>query len=124
MKRGLSVVLLAMALTACASTSAFMKNNRENLTRLSYGMTKEEAHSVMGREGVRNYNNPYRTAMYMGKEGKPVEVFYYWTDHTTPYGIPERDLTPVVFKDGRVVGWGREFWSEFVTKYELRIKRE
>ena len=119
--RNLFFVALVL-LAAC--TSSFLKANRENLARLEFGMTKEQAHAVMGREGVKNYNNPYRTAMFMGKDGRPVEVFYYWTDHTVEKGVPDRDLTPVVFHDGKVVGWGREFWSEFVNKYEIRIKSE
>lgn len=115
-------VTAVLVLSACIGT--FIKDNRENLSRLSYGMTKDEVHGVMGREGLRNYNNPYRTAMYMGKDGKPIEVFYHWTDYTVPKGIPDQDLTPVVLRDGKLVGWGREFWSDFVTKYELRIKSE
>lgn len=117
--RAAIIVCAVLLLTACAN--AFISKNRANLTRLNLGMTKDEVHSVMGREGYRYQGNPYRSAMYLAADGKPVEAFYYWTDHTAN-GVPDKDLTPVVFNDGKVVGWGREFWTEYVSKYEVRIK--
>ncbi len=116
------ILLLVFVLFGCSSLGTFALENRQNLIKLEYGMTKSEVHSVMGQKTVRSHNNPYRTAMYMSKEGLPIEVFFYWTDRTKSYGVSDNELTPVVFSNGKVVGWGREFWMEFVQKIELRIK--
>jgi hypothetical protein len=97
-------------------------NNRQNLAKLNYGMTDSEVTAIMGTETFKSRNNPYRTAMFRNNDGKQINVWYYWTDQRG-YRDDEK-LTPVVFSDGKVIGWGREFWSEFVTKYEIRIKSE
>lgn len=80
----------------------------------------------MGRERLdrleARVSNPHRTAMQIGKDGAPIEVFYYWTDGTFVDGIQDSELTPVVFVNGKVVGWGREFWMEYVRKYEIRMR--
>lgn len=118
------IVLCLLLLTSCRGAGEFLFENRQNLSHLAPGLTKVEVHAVMGQEPVRNFNNPYRTAMHFGEDGRVVEVFYYWTDGTLYNGIEDHELTPVVFIDGAVIGWGREFWTEFVTKHEVRIKTE
>lgn len=41
------------------------------------------------------------------------------------YGTADSDFTPIVFdKNGKVIGWGRNFFTEHVKKYEINIKRE
>jgi hypothetical protein len=124
MKHKCVVALCLVFMFGCSSAGRMLFENRQNLSNLSPGMSKVEVHTVMGQQPVRNFNNPYRTAMYIGKDGKPVETFYYWTDGNQSNGIADNELTPVVFVDGKVIGWGREFWTEFVTKYELRTKTE
>jgi len=111
-------------LFGCASAGKFIQRNRINLSHLRYGMTKAEVHGVMGQESYGSANNPYRSAMHSGKDGTSIEVFYYWTDGSWRGGITDDELTPVVFSNGALIGWGREFWTEFVNKYELRIKME
>lgn len=85
-------------------------------------MTKEEVHEVMGTKSAGPYNNPYRTAMQYDENNEPIEVFYYWTDGSYVGGITDNELTPVVFQNGKVIGWGREFFTEFVQKYEFRFR--
>jgi hypothetical protein len=124
MKYSYILALCFLTLAGCSSLSKFLSDNRQHLAHLEAGMSKGEVHAIMGQESARNYNNPYRTAMYPREDGKRVDVFYYWTDGSVSQGISDNELTPVVFVDGKVVGWGREFWSEFVTKYEVRIKTQ
>ena len=100
----------------------FISENRKNLARLNIGMSKAEVHSIMGQKTVRSFNNPYRTAMKYNKNNEPLEVFYYWTDGLSDDGIQDHELTPVVFVNGKVIGWGREFFSEYINKYEIRIR--
>lgn len=116
--------LLSCVLLGCASYSSFTLLNRQNLTQLQLGMTKEQVHEVMGIQTFRKYNNPYRTAMGT-KNDEVTEVFYYWTDGTASGGIEDNELTPVVFLNGKVIGWGREFFSEYdVEKIDIRIESE
>lgn len=111
------VLLIAIGIiTACAheSLGTFIGDNRQKLMNLAPGMTKERVNSVMGQNKVRSYANPYRTALTQAPDGALMEVYYYWTDGTALDGIQDYELTPVVFNNGKVVGWGREFWSEYV----------
>ena len=41
------------------------------------------------------------------------------------YGTADSDFTPVVFDEkGKLVGWGRNFFTEHVKRYEIKIKKE
>ncbi len=41
------------------------------------------------------------------------------------YGTTDGDFTPVVFdSSGKVVGWGRNFFTEHVRRYDVRIRNE
>ena len=122
MNRFVLLALCAVLAGSCAGRVTL--RNRQNLTRLNHGMSKDQVHAVMGRDVRRGVNNPYRTAMYMDKEGHPVEVFYYWTDGSLAGGIDDEELTPLVFRDGMLMGWGRAFWSDFVSKYDLRVQQD
>ncbi len=53
-------------------------------------------------------HSPYRTAT-VESGGVAYEVLFYYTGGTSPEGqITEAQLTPVLIKDGTLVGWGRE----------------
>ena len=134
MKRFLIITVVIGLFGGCVSVSTFIQNNRMNLAKLSYGMPKEQVNEIMGQETVHSANNPYRTAMFMSSEGVQIEVFYYWTDvgryGVGPLGVPhvsgivtDDELTPVVFNNGKVVGWGREFWNDYSKKFELTVKQ-
>jgi len=92
-----------------------IKKNNANLTLLSAGMTKEKVLEVMGKP-ERSEGYPwgsawlYRTSMSMGVEG-------------SIYGQVDADYTPVMFdKNDDLQGWGRNYYEQFTTKYELTIK--
>ena len=138
MKKMLSV-LLCLGLCGCATTmSDIITPNREGLLKLSVGMTKEEAINIMPKEkrtvipfegpytgligrGL-TVNNPYRSEILQGKD-KTFEVIYYVTDiKTSENVITDDDLTPLVFDNGRLIGWGWSFLNENVRKYEIRIR--
>ncbi len=106
--------LLSCVLYGCAvGLGSFVAANRHNLAEVQYGMTPEQVHAVMGQQTVRKrYGNPFRTAMHRDENDEPVDVFYYWTDGSALDGIQDNELTPVVFRSGHVIGWGREFFAE------------
>ena len=110
--------------------SHFRALNRQSLSYLEIGMTKEAVMDRMG-EGFATdvytnlqsvtATNPYKSAMYT-VQGRDYEVLYYYTDSVrkrrlsvhlpgiekaTP--ILDEELTPVVLQNNRVVGLGRAF---------------
>jgi len=112
--------------------------NRTNLLKLSLGISKDEAISIMGTKPIgANYTelsgkrkitrgititNPYRSEILQGKD-KTLEVIYYVTDDKNNDGaISDDELTPLVFDNGKLIGWGWSFLENNVRKYELRIR--
>lgn len=114
MRNALLSALVGSTLLGCSlGLGPFLAENRHNLTKLQYGMTKEQVHAVMGQQTVRKqYSNPFRTAMHLNENNESIEVFYYWTDGSGMDGVQDEELTPVIFNSGQVIGWGREFFNQ------------
>lgn len=93
-------------------------------------MSKDDVLGIMGTKTVRAYQkgkaieitNPYRNEILRGKD-KILEVVYYVTDVKKDDGaITDDELTPLVFEDGKLTGWGWSFLDDAVKKYEIRIR--
>ena len=135
--RPVGLVLVAVCcwgfFVGCAdlgNLSHFRALNRQNLSHLEIGMTKETVMERMG-EGFATdvytnlqsvtATNPYKSEMYT-VDGTDYEVLYYYTDSVRKKRlnihlpglekaspILDEELTPVVLQSHRVVGWGRAF---------------
>jgi outer membrane protein assembly factor BamE (lipoprotein component of BamABCDE complex) len=83
--------------------------NRGNLNKLEVGMSKEQVTTIMGK--------PYQREVSGERE--------YWLYETERKNIyrttPSEYLTPVVFEDGKVAGWGRNYWVEKEKKFDVKI---
>jgi hypothetical protein len=117
-------VLILFIIFGCASTVEQLRTkNRENLLRLSFGMTKFDVLQIMGTETIESVNNPYRVETPKGKDGSLYEVLFYNTDKKKKGDrITDGDLTPLVFKDNALIGWGWAFLSEVVPNYQYQIE--
>ena len=134
------IVLMCLGMVGCAYTtmSKATAPNRKNLLKLSIGISKEEAINIMGietfvtgRQGVIRgvddlppvtINNPYRSEILQGKS-KTLEVVYYVTDvKKDDNAITDDELTPLVFDNGKLIGWGWAFLEENIKKYEIRVR--
>jgi len=63
--------------------------------------------------------NPHRTATFEAG-GHAWEVFFYYTHLVRDDGlVTEDELTPVVLRDGILVGHGWEFWAAQVSAYGI-----
>jgi hypothetical protein len=110
--------------------------NRENLNRLSLGMSKEKVLEVMGVESFKTkepfgsgrqsetISNPYRTEILTSKDGQTAfeVLFYYTDDKQRDDAITDDELTPLVIQNGKLVGWGWSFMDQTVAKYEIRVR--
>lgn len=142
MKKILTLVL-CLGLVGCSTVSQVVAPTRENLLKLSIGMTKEEALNTMGRGTATGYTygtamnvlsfganagynvkitNPYRSEILQGKD-RTFEVIYYVTDvKKDDNAITDDELTPLVFDNGKLIGWGQSFLQDNVQKYEIRMR--
>jgi len=127
-----TVLLVAFPFVAQAGAGKVRNKNRENLNRLSVGMTKEEVLKVMGTKTLRGggiygtgkISNPYRTETLLSGDGKTtLEVLFYYTDKKKADGaITDDELTPLVLKEGKLIGWGWSFIDQAKQIYEIRIR--
>jgi hypothetical protein len=98
--------------------------NRGNLKSLSVGMSKEQAMAVMGTRAFRDDDdgdfvvpNPYRTESYQALDGTMYELLSYYTDlNKSDYKLSKDEMTPLIFENGKLIGWG---WV-FVDKLDMR----
>ena len=128
------LAVLVLLLSGCTSLDSIRAKNREGLSRLAVGITKDKVFEIMGNktmiarlwspesEAVKQINNPYRVETLKGKDDQIHEVLFYYTDLKSYDGaIKDDELTPIVLTDGLVVGWGWSFLNANVTKYHYQI---
>jgi outer membrane protein assembly factor BamE (lipoprotein component of BamABCDE complex) len=124
MRKTIILLISVLFLSGCATLDSIRLVNRERLLQLSIGMTKQEVLKIMGTkretDGFQTINNPYRSETLQGKD-KTFEVLYYYTDKKkADDAITDDELTPLVFEEGKLVGWGWGFLQENIQKYEIR----
>jgi Protein of unknown function (DUF3192) len=130
--RARAFLLLALLLPGCSTLfidplEQLREANKRNLERVSVGHTRLEVESIMGTEraggglpevafGRVQYlqaRNPMRVDAVRGRDGASYEVLFYYTDvHAKDDKITDDELTPVVLRDGKVVGVGHPFLAE------------
>lgn len=78
-------------------------NNRKHVSQLETNMTYE---SVVRKMGVADFNEMHE------KDNHTFRVLFYRTQRTMDDGLTTKDeCTPLVFKDGMLVGWGNSAYQ-------------
>jgi len=94
--------------------------NRANLKNIAIGISKRYTIKTMGTDPIWAYKNrealeipnPYKTEI-LRSENQIFEVIYYVTDvKDNELSITDDELTPIVFKNNVLVGWGWPYLSE------------
>ena len=103
------LMIVAVALVGCAVTPGYDNAaNNANTAKLSIGMTKAQVLDIMGQAAM---NESYKT-----KSGGVMEFLMY--ANTFPQ---RRDShwTPICIIDGKLEGWGRNFYDD-----TIKIRKE
>jgi hypothetical protein len=118
------ILALVLILSGCSNiyldTSDLLRaQNTANLAKLTAGLRKQVAMEMMGTEASKGVfmwiDNPYRSEALTGKDGESYEVLYYYTDlKQRDDKITDDELTPLVFQDGKLIGWGYPFLDQRV----------
>ena len=128
MKKSIITVIVISFLSGCLSMESIRTKNRENLNGLSMGMTKQEVLTKMGTLTIRaddgsKVSNPWRTEILKGNDKEYYEVLFYYTDTKKADGaITDDELTPLVLKENKLIGWGWSFLNDNITKYQIDIR--
>ena len=108
---GLCAGLGAMILTGCATVNPYQraKENVANSKLLRVGMTKAEVLKIMG--------EPERNETF----NQPDVWFYYFETNWLDGFITEDECFPLLFKDGKLIGWGNAFYTRHRIENRDRI---
>jgi hypothetical protein len=80
------------------------ESNRDGLSRISLGMSKEQVTTLMG---TADFNEAYI------QQDKEVHVLFYRTQRVKGDGKTTKDeCTPVVISNNAVVGWGEKAYTK------------
>ncbi len=97
MKKGILLLFLALFFAGCESMYPAVEKSKN----LRVGMTKEEVLAIMG--------EPLTEESFC----RPNIWFYYvetiWADGLNT----EDECMPLVFVDGKLAGWGREYYNDY-----------
>lgn len=107
-KLSLVAVITTIFLTACGGFPALRDGNREKISQLQLGMSKAQVEAIMGNSGFMDVKQPYRREVFESN-GKAYEVLFYYTDFIQDFQPMDTGMTPVVFRDGRFIGAGRDY---------------
>ena len=129
MKKVLPLLILCQViLLGCGpSLSTIQSTNRINLNKISLGMTKKEVLDIMGTTTIKIgdgslLSSPYRSETLF-ENGKNYEIHFFYTDLKKEDGvITDDELTPVVYFEGKVCGYGWFYLKDNIKKYQISIK--
>jgi len=126
--RILAICLLLAAVsggcyTAGGTCDLARTQNRKRISGLSPGMRKEQVLEIMGEqtitcrmikkslfspEVIKSFENPVKSETLQA-ENRTLEVVYYYTEERGDRKLMDEELTPLVFEEGVLIGWGRVF---------------
>ena len=106
MKKAILILLLLSGLMAgCGAVKGLEASvNRNQLDKLSVGMTTNQVRRAMGK--------PYKSE-FLG----PKQVWYYITEWQSDGQTTLDEMTPLVFENDVLLGWGHNFISRSARRY-------
>jgi hypothetical protein len=123
MRKVLSGALIAsigvLLLAGCGSyleINGIAKKNRAAMPRITPGITPDAVVRIMEGE-------PYLTELFKGKEGEQILVYKYIIRAANNYNnLTDDDLTPFIFVNNFLDGWGWSYLETASKKYEFVVK--
>ncbi len=97
-----------------------LENNARIMT-LQPGMTPEQVMEHIGPSSNSRIPNPFRSEMYPAGDDI-FRAFFFYSGTGLVSSIPDSDLTPVVFKNESLEGWGWSYWESTAKQYNISIR--
>ena len=97
-----------------------LQNNARIMT-LQRGMTPEQVIEHIGLSNNFRVPNPVRSEMYPAGDDI-FRAFFFYSGTGLVASILDSDLTPVVFKNESLDGWGWLYWESTAKQYNIRIR--
>ena len=116
-----SAILSGCALAGLRDFSAITRQNNTRIMTLQRGMTPEQVIEHIGPSYNSDVPNPVRSEMYPAGDDAFRALFFYSGTGLVDR-IFDRDLTPVVFKNESLDGWGWLYWESTAKQYNIHIR--
>lgn len=109
MKKAILILLLLSGLiTGCGATKGIEASiNRNQLDKLNVGMKTDQVRRAMGK--------PYKSEFLGSKQ-----IWYYITEWQSDGKTTMDEMTPLVFENNVLLGWGHNFLSGNSRRYRSR----
>ncbi len=110
MKKVIIVLLLSGLLGGCGAMKGIEASvNRSQLDKLKVGMTTNQVRKAMGR--------PYKSEFYGTKQ-----MWFYITEWQSDGHTTSDEMTPLVFENDILLGWGDHFLDGNIRRYRSRTR--
>lgn len=110
MKKAIIILLLSGLLSGCGAVKGLQASaNRNQLDRLKVGMTTDQVRQAMGK--------PYKSEFYGSKQ-----VWFYITEWQSDGQTTLDEMTPLVFENDILLGWGNNFLYDNSRRYRPRTR--
>ncbi len=110
MKKAIIILLLSGLLGGCGAVKGLQASaNRNQLDRLKVGMTTDQVRQAMGK--------PYKSEFYGTKQ-----MWFYITEWQSDGQTTLDEMTPLVFENDILLGWGHNFVKDRVRRYDIRVR--
>jgi outer membrane protein assembly factor BamE (lipoprotein component of BamABCDE complex) len=113
MKKITGLLFAAILLAGCSAINPYKKaeENIANTKQLRVGMTKAQALAIMG--------EPLKNESF----NRPDVWFYYFETNWLDGLVTEDECFPLVFENGKLIGWGNSFYSKHRLDSQKRISK-
>ena len=103
--------MMAVSLIGCSAIGGIVKRNKSNIQKLSLGIPKAQVLEIMG---PADKSEAYRT-----KSGGTMEFLFYRIQVDYHQDRQDKHWIPVCIIDGKLEGWGRNFYDD-----TIKIRKE
>lgn len=111
--RKILFLLLCLGLGGC-SYGEIAQRNSNSMLMLNTGASKQEVLNKM--------SNPHRNERYI-TNGKEMDIWFYRTSWNADDMETDDEFTPMVFENGKLIGWGRNYYDQTV-KLKADIRQD
>lgn len=119
------LMIISVFFVGCAGAikNGIAEKNRASLMKIDVGMTKKEVIEIFGESNSSSFSNPFKREVKTLSNGQVQEALFFITSVIPDDKDTDDEMTPVIFVDKKVIGWGWSFYQKDSTEINIRYKQ-